>query len=62
MEYYRREKGLSGAAVANLFSKHGIYQLIEENYFLYHIESPANMIADIDHFIAHGETISYAQA
>ena len=57
IEYYRNKKGLNGVEVAELFSKHGIYQLIEDNYFLYHIESPDNMVADIDHYIATGEVL-----
>jgi hypothetical protein len=55
IEYYRNKKGISGAEVASLFSKHGIYQLIEDNYFLYHIESPDNFVDEIDHYIATGE-------
>ena len=57
IEYYRNKKGLSGAEVAGLFGKHGIYRLIEDNYFLYHIESPDNMVADIDNYIARGEVL-----
>ena len=34
--------------LADLFARHGIYRLILDNYFLYHIESPDNMVADID--------------
>jgi hypothetical protein len=54
IEYYRNKKGLSGADVASLFSAHDIYQLINDNYFLYHIESPDHMVFDIDHFIETG--------
>lgn len=57
IEYYRNKKGLSGLQVAELFSQNGIYQLIKDNYFLYHIESPDNMVADIDRYIATGATI-----
>ena len=56
-EYYRNRHGLSGSELADLFSAHGIYQLIMDNYYLYHIESPENMVADIDHFIATGQVI-----
>jgi hypothetical protein len=48
IELYRSKKGLSGEQVADLFSQHAIYKLIQENYFLYHIESPDNFIAEID--------------
>ena len=52
MEYYRAKKGLSGREVARLFSEHGVYGLIERNYFLYHIESPDLMVAEVDEAIA----------
>jgi hypothetical protein len=54
IEYYRDQKNLSGAEVANLFSRYDIYQLIYDNYFLYHIETPDNMVFDIDHYIETG--------
>lgn len=57
IEYYRNKKGLTGAQVADLFSKHAIYQLVKDNYFLYHTESPDHMVADIDHYIATGEVL-----
>ena len=56
-EYYRAHHGLTGRALADLFSRHGVYQLIMDNYFLYHIESPDNMVADIDHYIATGQVL-----
>ncbi len=52
MEYYRAKKGLSGRDVARLFSEYGVYGLIERNYFLYHIESPDIMVAEVDEAIA----------
>jgi hypothetical protein len=54
IEYYRHSKGLSGAEVAKIFSRHDIYQLVYDNYFLYHIESPDHMVFDIDHYIETG--------
>lgn len=57
IEHYRQAKGLTGAEVAALFSENGVYQLIEDNYFLYHIESPDNMVADVDHYLATGSTL-----
>lgn len=56
-EYYRNQHGLTGVELADLFTQHGIYQLIMDNYFLYHIESPDNMVADIDHYIAIGQVM-----
>lgn len=57
MEYYRNVKHLSGFQVAELFSDQGIYQMIEDNYYLYHIESPDLMVTDIDHYIETGEVL-----
>ena len=54
MEYYRSGKGFAGAEVAELFSRHDIYRLVLDNYFLYHIELPDNMVAEIDRYIATG--------
>lgn len=56
-EYYRNKRGMSGRELADLFTEHGIYQLIMDNYYLYHIESPDNMVADIDHYMATGRVI-----
>lgn len=56
-EYYRNHHGLSGIELADLFSQHGIYQLILDNYYLYHIESPDHMVADIDNYIATGSVL-----
>lgn len=58
MEYYRRKKGLTGPEAARLFGEYGLYQLVIDNYFLYHIESPDNMVADLDEFIATGEVLA----
>lgn len=40
-----------------MFAKHDVFNLVLENYFLYHIESPDSMVADIDHFIETGRVI-----
>ena len=47
-ELYRATKGLSGTEVNRLFSENSIYELLRDNYFLYHIESSDNFIAEID--------------
>ncbi|WP_165043988.1 MULTISPECIES: DUF3791 domain-containing protein [unclassified Adlercreutzia] len=57
IEYYRHEKGLTGAQVADLFEKNGIYQIVLDNYFLYHIESPEHMVHEIDHYLETGSLI-----
>ena len=54
MERYREAKGLSPAEVARLFRERGLSQLVLDNYYLYHIESPAHMIADLDSYLATG--------
>ncbi|MDR1812754.1 MAG: DUF3791 domain-containing protein [Candidatus Fibromonas sp.] len=48
VEYYRDKKNLTGLQIAELFSKYNIYKMIIDNYFLYHIESPDNFVAEID--------------
>lgn len=55
IEYYRSKKGLTGAQVAELFASKGISELIMDNYFLYHIESPDNMVAEIDQYLSTGK-------
>lgn len=57
VEYYRNAKGLTGAQLERLFTKHGVCQLILDNYFLYHIESPDLMVADVDCFIRTGRVL-----
>ena len=54
MERYREAKGLSPAEVASLFRERGLSQVVLDNYYLYHIESPAHMIADLDSYLATG--------
>jgi len=54
VEYYRNAKNLTGKEVAELFSKNNVYQLILDNYFLYHIESPSNFVFEIDERIKWG--------
>jgi len=48
VEYYRNKKKLTGLKIAELFTKYNIYQMIIDNYFLYHIESPEHFVAEID--------------
>jgi hypothetical protein len=54
IEYYRHSKGLSGSEVARLFREYGLSKLIQDNYFIYHIESPDHMVKDIDSYIMTG--------
>ena len=54
IEYYRQAKGLTGPQVADIFAKKELSQFVLDNYFLYHIESPDLMVADIDRFLETG--------
>lgn len=54
MEKYRQAKGMSPAEVAKLFHDAGLTQRVLENYYLYHIEASANMIADLDSYLESG--------
>ena len=51
----RKAKGLTGPEVAALFREKGLSQYVLDNYFLYHIESPDLMVADIDRYVETGE-------
>lgn len=55
IEYYRQAKGLTGPQVADLFAEHNLSQVVLDNYFLYHIESPDLMVTDLDRFLETGE-------
>ena len=55
IEYYRQAKNLTGSEVAALFRDRGLSQMVLDNYFMYHIESPDNMVADLDRYLVTGE-------
>ncbi|MCI9261601.1 DUF3791 domain-containing protein [uncultured Adlercreutzia sp.] len=55
IEYYRQAKNLTGSEVAALFRDRGLSQMVLDNYYLYHIESPDNMVADLDRYLVTGE-------
>ncbi len=55
MEYYRNAKSLTGPEVADLFAKRGLSQVVLDNYFLYHIESPDLMVQDLDAYLETGK-------
>lgn len=55
IEYYRQAKNLTGSEVAALFRGRGLSQMVLDNYYLYHIESPDNMVTDLDRYLATGE-------
>lgn len=57
MEKYRAAKGMTPGQVARVFREEGLSQIVLDNYYLYHIESPAHMIADLDSYRAHGHAL-----
>lgn len=57
MEKYRQAKGLTPLETATLFREKGLSQRVLDNYYLYHIESPAHMIADLDSYLATGRPL-----
>ena len=60
MERYRQAKGLTPAQVADVFRNGGLSQLVLDNYYLYHIESPAHMVADLDSYLLTGKPLDAA--
>ncbi len=55
IEYYRQAKGLTGPQVADVFERHGLSRIVLDNYYLYHIESPNLMVADLDEYVRTGQ-------
>ncbi len=57
MERYRRAKGLTPAEVADVFHNGGLSQVVLDNYYLYRIESPTHMVADLDSHLLTGKPL-----
>lgn len=57
MERYRQAKGLTPSEVANVFRDGGLSQVVLDNYYLYHIESPTHMVADLDSYLLTGKPL-----
>lgn len=53
-EFRKRVRNQFDAA-KGLFKTHGLSQYVLDNYYLFHIESPDLMVADIDTFVATGK-------
>lgn len=51
MERYRRVKGLSGADVAKLFEKYGVYAYITTYFTSLHTMGDRCIVQDIDDYI-----------
>ena len=60
MEKYRFAKGMAPADVAALFHKHGLSQVVLDNYYLYHTESPTHMLLDLDSYLENGHPLGNA--
>lgn len=50
MERHRAARGLTPSEVARVFRDEGLPRAVIDNYYLYHIESPDNMVADPDSY------------
>ena len=52
MERYRYYKGLSGADVAGLFEKHGVYAYVTRHFEALHTLGDRCIVQDIDDYIS----------
>lgn len=52
IECYRRAKNLSGAAVADLFSKYGLFDYIMRYFESLHVNGDRYLVEDFDEYIA----------
>ena len=52
VECYRHNKRLTGAAVEELFSKHGVFEYIMEYFESLHVNGDRYLIEEIDEYIA----------
>lgn len=51
---------MTPAEVARVFRDSDLSQVVLDNYYLYHIESPAHMIADLDSYRTCGKPLDVA--
>lgn len=51
VEKYKNTHSLSGEAVSDVFSKHGLMEYLADNYEILHTQSPQWIIAEIDDII-----------
>lgn len=56
IERYRYYKELSGAATAEIFAEHNIYDYVCRYFNVLHIMSDRNIVQDIDEYIQLGST------
>lgn len=60
IEEYRRQKGLSGKAVIELFDEYAVCEYIYEYFDLLHINGSSYIISDIDEYIESRKSSSSA--
>ena len=51
---------MTPAEVAHVFREEGLSQVVLDNYYLYHIESPAYMVMDLDAYRTRGAALDVA--
>ena len=52
MELYRREKGMTGKEIAELFSRYNVYGYIRKFFGAFHVMSEKLVFEDIDAYIS----------
>ena len=52
MERYRYDKGLSGADVAKIFDRYGIYEYVTKYFEVLHTMGDEYIVEDIDNYIS----------
>ena len=62
MECYRLAKHLSGAAVAELFARHGLFGYIMRYFESLHVNGDKYLVEDFDDYIAHHAVESTAES
>lgn len=51
VELFKSAKGLTGAEVSDIFTKHGVWDYIYDCYGALHVTSPSCTVEDISSFI-----------
>lgn len=51
LEQYKREKGISGSQVLNIFETFGVLDYIAEHFDIMHTQSRQWILSDIDEYI-----------
>lgn len=51
MEYYKREKNLSGSEIYDLFDQYGVLDYLENGYDVLHTQGKEWLMKDIDEYL-----------